>query len=92
MEQPIFTVMLKLSVSGDLAGVFHLDAKDSEAVDLLERALEKILKLPENELEEIAVRLKLLTENFKIAALEAKLALMESKLAELKSHDNESRG
>lgn len=77
-DKPLFSVMLKVSVSGDLAGVFHLDAKDSEAAAALDGALKNILKLPESQLEEIAVRLKLLTANFKIAALEAKLARLEN--------------
>ena len=90
MEQPIFTVMLKLSVSGDLAGVFHLDAKDSEAVELLDQVLKSILKLPESQLEEIAVRLKLLAAQFQIGALENRLFLAEKKLAEMERNNDAS--
>lgn len=70
----------------------NLNAETDGDAATLASALNSILKRPENELDEIAIRMKWLTAMIQVAMLEAKLTLVENKLAELKNHDNESRG
>jgi hypothetical protein len=82
-EQTSFDVMIKITCSGELKNIFHLDAKDSEAADLLNHALDSILKRPGDEAEELAIRFKWVIAVIERAAAEYRLATAEAKLARL---------